>query len=84
MRIAADAYNVIFDVASVFESSAKSGMRSAFVLAGAAVVAREEDVHGVTAALLIALIVIHVLAAFKHLLFDRDKVFQRMLPGRRE
>jgi cytochrome b561 len=41
-----------------------------------------QGVHGVTAALLIALIVIHVLAAFKHLLFDRDKVFQRMLPGK--
>ena len=39
-----------------------------------------QGIHGVTAALLIALIVIHVLAAFKHLLVDRDKVFQRMLP----
>ena len=41
-----------------------------------------QGVHGVTAALLIALVVIHVLAAFKHLLIDRDKVFQRMLPGK--
>jgi cytochrome b561 len=40
-----------------------------------------QGVHGVTATLLIALIVIHVLAALKHLLIDRDKVFQRMLPG---
>jgi len=41
-----------------------------------------QEIHGVTATLLIALIVIHVLAAFKHLLIDRDKVFQRMLPGK--
>ncbi|MEO8004405.1 MAG: cytochrome b [Betaproteobacteria bacterium] len=40
-----------------------------------------QGVHGVTAILLIALIVIHVLAALKHLLIDRDRVFQRMLPG---
>ncbi len=41
-----------------------------------------QGVHGVTATLLIALVVIHVLAAFKHLLIDRDKIFQRMLPGK--
>ena len=41
-----------------------------------------QGVHGVTATLLISLVVIHVLAAFKHLLINRDKVFQRMLPGR--
>jgi cytochrome b561 len=40
-----------------------------------------QGIHGVTATLLIALVVVHVLAAFKHLLIDRDKVFQRMLPG---
>ena len=40
-----------------------------------------QGIHGVTAGLFIALIVIHVLAAFKHLLIDRDKVFQRILPG---
>lgn len=40
-----------------------------------------QGIHGVTATLLIALVVIHILAAFKHLLIDRDKVFQRMLPG---
>jgi cytochrome b561 len=39
-----------------------------------------QGVHGVTAVLLIALVVVHILAAFKHLLIDRDKVFQRMLP----
>ena len=39
-----------------------------------------QGIHGVTAALLIALVVIHVLAAFKHLLINRDRVFQRMLP----
>ncbi len=38
-----------------------------------------QGVHEVTAAILITLIVIHVLAAFKHLLINRDKVFQRML-----
>jgi cytochrome b561 len=41
-----------------------------------------QGVHGVTAVLLIVLIAIHVLAAFKHLLIDRDRVFQRMLPGK--
>ncbi|QNA87553.1 cytochrome b [Massilia sp. Dwa41.01b] len=32
--------------------------------------------------LLAGLVVLHVLAAFKHLLVDRDGVMQRMLPGR--
>ena len=41
-----------------------------------------QGIHGVTATLLIVLVVIHVLAAFKHLLINRDKVFQRMLPGK--
>jgi len=41
-----------------------------------------QGIHGVTAAILIAVVVIHVLAALKHLLIDRDSVFQRMLPGR--
>ena len=36
--------------------------------------------HGVIAVILIVLIVIHLLAALKHLLIDRDRVFQRMLP----
>lgn len=40
-----------------------------------------QGIHGVTATLLIALVIIHVLAAFKHLLINRDNVFQRMLPG---
>jgi cytochrome b561 len=39
------------------------------------------DYHKLIAAFLAALIVIHVLAAFKHLLVDRDGVFQRILPG---
>ena len=39
-----------------------------------------QGVHEVTATLLIALVVIHVLAAFKHLLINRDNVFQRMWP----
>ena len=37
-----------------------------------------QGIHGVTAVILIALIAIHVLAAFKHLLINRDRVFQRM------
>ena len=41
-----------------------------------------QGVHETTAMVLIVLIVIHVLAAFKHLLLDRDGVFQRMLPGK--
>jgi cytochrome b561 len=36
--------------------------------------------HHVIAVVLIVLIVVHVLAALKHLLIDRDGVFQRMLP----
>lgn len=39
------------------------------------------DFHHLISVLLATLIVIHVLAAFKHLLVDRDRVFQRMLPG---
>ena len=41
-----------------------------------------QGVHGVTATFLIVLVSIHILAAFKHLLINRDKVFQRMLPGK--
>ena len=41
-----------------------------------------QGIHGVTAIFLIVLVIIHILAAFKHLLIDRDKVFQRMLPGK--
>ena len=37
--------------------------------------------HHLIAVLLVGLIVIHVLAAYKHLLVDHDQVFQRMLPG---
>lgn len=40
------------------------------------------EVHGLNATLLAVLLAVHVLAAFKHLLLDRDTVFQRMLPGR--
>ncbi|MBL8540447.1 MAG: cytochrome b [Burkholderiales bacterium] len=38
--------------------------------------------HVVTSYVFVALIVLHVAAAFKHLLIDRDDVFRRMLPGR--
>lgn len=41
------------------------------------------EMHDVVATALVVLIAIHVLAAFKHLLIDRDQVFQRMLPGKR-
>jgi cytochrome b561 len=41
-----------------------------------------QGIHETTAWVLIALIIVHVLAAFKHLLLDRDGVFQRMLPGK--
>jgi cytochrome b561 len=36
------------------------------------------QIHMVTAALLVVLIVAHVAAAFKHLLVERDAVFGRM------
>jgi cytochrome b561 len=42
------------------------------------------EVHGLVATALVVLVVIHVLAALKHLLLNRDQVFQRMLPGRGE
>lgn len=36
------------------------------------------DIHGIVVWVLVALIALHVLAAFKHLLIDKDGVFQRM------
>jgi cytochrome b561 len=36
------------------------------------------DVHGTVAWVLVVLIVLHILAAFKHLFINRDGVFQRM------
>jgi len=41
------------------------------------------EVHGVNATVLAVLVALHVLAAFKHLLIDRDDIFQRMLPRHR-
>lgn len=41
-----------------------------------------QGIHGVTATLLVVLVAIHILAALKHLLVNRDGVFQRMLPGK--
>jgi cytochrome b561 len=38
-----------------------------------------EKVHGLTANLVLPLIALHVLGALKHLIIDRDGVFQRML-----
>lgn len=40
------------------------------------------EVHGLVAMALVVLVALHVLAALKHLLVDRDQVFQRMLPRR--
>ena len=40
-----------------------------------------QGLHGVTATLLCILVIVHVLAALKHLVINRDGVFQRMLPG---
>jgi cytochrome b561 len=37
--------------------------------------------HKVTAWLLLALVLVHVLAAFKHLLVDHDAIFSRMWPN---
>jgi cytochrome b561 len=42
-----------------------------------------QEVHEIVSYLLVVLIVVHILAAFKHLLLDKDGVFQRMLPGTR-
>ena len=36
------------------------------------------DIHGTVVWLLVFLICLHVLGAFKHLLMDKDGVFQRM------
>jgi cytochrome b561 len=41
-------------------------------------------IHVYTSYLLVTLIALHVAAAFKHLLSDRNRVFQSMLPGGRE
>lgn len=40
------------------------------------------NVHVATSFIFVALIALHVAAAFKHLLVDRDAVFRRILPGR--
>ncbi len=42
------------------------------------------SIHVYTSYLLVALIALHVLAALKHLVVDKDRVFHRMWPGRRE
>ena len=40
------------------------------------------EIHATVAIVLVVLIGLHVLAALKHLLIDRDQIFQRMLPLR--
>jgi cytochrome b561 len=42
-----------------------------------------QAVHGWLSYVLVVLVALHVLAALKHWLIDRDGVFQRMLPGQR-
>ena len=42
------------------------------------------SVHVYTSYLLVALIALHVLAALKHLIVDKDRVFHRMCSGGRE
>jgi cytochrome b561 len=39
-----------------------------------------QGIHETTAMVLVVLILVHVAAALKHLLIDRDGVFQRMVP----
>jgi cytochrome b561 len=41
-----------------------------------------QGIHETTAVLLVFLVIVHVGAALKHLLVDRDGVFQRMLAGK--
>ena len=42
-----------------------------------------QEIHEVLSYVLLVLVVVHIVAALKHLLIDRDQVFQRMLPGGR-
>ena len=41
-----------------------------------------QEVHEITSFVLVALVVVHILAALKHLFLDKDGVFQRMQPGK--
>lgn len=41
-----------------------------------------QEVHEITSYVLVVAILVHILAALKHLVLDRDRVFHRMLPGR--
>lgn len=41
-----------------------------------------QEVHEITSWVLVLVILVHILAALKHLVLDRDRVFHRMLPGR--
>jgi cytochrome b561 len=41
-----------------------------------------QGIHEVAANVFIVLIIVHVLAALKHLVINKDAVFQRMLPGK--
>jgi cytochrome b561 len=39
-------------------------------------------VHEFTSYVLVTVVIVHVLAAVKHLVLDKDRVFERMLPGK--
>ncbi|MEQ1883052.1 MAG: cytochrome b [Burkholderiales bacterium] len=41
-----------------------------------------QGIHEIASEVLIVLLVIHIAAALKHLIIDKDGVFQRMLPGK--
>jgi cytochrome b561 len=41
-----------------------------------------QQVHQFTSYILATVVIVHVLAAVKHLVLDKDRVFERMLPGK--
>ncbi|MEX0961218.1 MAG: cytochrome b [Burkholderiales bacterium] len=41
-----------------------------------------QGIHEITSVVLVTLLLIHIIAALKHLVVDRDQVFRRMLPGK--
>jgi cytochrome b561 len=41
-----------------------------------------QEVHQFTSYVLATVVIVHVLAAVKHLVLDKDRVFERMLPGK--
>jgi cytochrome b561 len=41
-----------------------------------------QEVHEFTSYVLVTVVIVHVLGAVKHLVLDKDRVFERMLPGK--